>query len=165
MKKLALLFALLLSATAHAQAVYPPALQNMSAYALAATIPTPAVAAPPCVADAGALGSGSSVYALANHTHCSKVRRGIVNTDAAGLVTVAFSPAFNAVPACQALAAPTAGTTDVINAQLDGDPTTTAATFRVTRTNKSVVALIGLTVLSVPASPGVTKLHYACVEP
>lgn len=137
----------------------------LSPYALTTALPTPAVSSPPCVADTGTVGTGSSVYALANHTHCSKVRRGIANTDAAGLLTVAFSPAFNAVPACQALAAPTAGTTDVINAQLDGDPTVSAATFRITRTNRSVVALIGLTVLSVPAPPGVTKLHYACVEP
>lgn len=175
MRKFALaLAALFLATSAHAQVAYPPILPDFTGMAtqsqlsaIAATVPTPSVTAPPCIADAGSLGSGSGIYALANHTHCSKARRGIVTTDAAGLVTVTFGTAFGAgvVPACMAIAAPAAGVTDVINAQLDGDPTNTGVVIRVTRTQKSVVALISLTVLSIPATVGATKVHYICIEP
>lgn len=48
------------------------------------------------------------------------------------------------------------GVTDVINAQTDGPPTSTQCKIRVTRTQQSAVALLGLTILSVPSSPGVT---------
>lgn len=165
MRSLVLALALLsLSSPAWSQGYSSP---DMASFARAADIPTPAVATPPCIADAGTVGTGPTVYALANHTHCSKVRKGIVTTDSTGVATVTFTTAFGAgiTPVCVANADPPAGTLDVINVQGDGDPTNTQATFRITRTNRSVVALIGLTVLSLPASPGATKFHYACFEP
>lgn len=51
-----------------------------------------------------------------------------------------------------------AGSTDVINAQVDGTPTNTQVKVRVTRTQQSVVALLGLTILSVPGSAGATTV-------
>lgn len=49
---------------------------------------------------------------------------------------------------------PTAGA--VFSLQLQGAPTNTSAKFQLSRSNAAVVALIGLTVLSIPASPGAT---------
>lgn len=140
---------------------------DMGSFAKTADIPTPAASVPPCIADAGTVGTGTTVYALANHTHCSKVRKGIVTTDSTGVATVTFTTAFGVgvVPVCIANAVPPAGTLDVINVQGEGDPNNITATFRITRTNRSTVALIGLTILSLPASPGATKFHYACFEP
>lgn len=56
------------------------------------------------------------------------------------------------------------GVTDVINAQTDGPPTNTQCKIRVTRTQASVVALLGLTILSVPASPGVTWVSIVALQ-
>lgn len=57
-----------------------------------------------------------------------------------------------------------AGVTDVINAQVDGAPTNTQVKVRVTRTQQSVVALLGLTILSVPASPGATWVSIVALQ-
>lgn len=63
------------------------------------------------------------------------------------------------IPNVQALVQATSGTTDVINVQLDGAPTNTQAKFRVTRTQLSVVALLGLTILSIPGTIGAQVLN------
>ncbi|WP_303763807.1 gp53-like domain-containing protein [Sphingobium yanoikuyae] len=104
-------------------------------------------------------------FAPFNHTHCSKVRRTILTSAADGTVTYTFPIAFNNAPVCVAVAEVASGVTDVVNVQIVGTPTTTSATFLVNRTNRSVVSLIGLTVLSVPAQPGATKVHITCIEP
>lgn len=69
------------------------------------------------------------------------------------------------VPICEAIVEAPVGSTDVINVQLDGAPTNTQAKFRVTRTQQSVVALIGLTILSIPTSVGVQWLHMTARAP
>lgn len=56
------------------------------------------------------------------------------------------------------------GVTDVINAQTDGAPTNVQCKIRVTRTQASVVALIGLTILSVPATVGATWVSIVALQ-
>lgn len=81
-----------------------------------------------------------------------------VTTATDGTFTWTFPNAFGVgtVPKIALVAEATAGSTDVINAQVDGTPTNTQVKVRVTRTQISVVALLGLSILSVPASPGAT---------
>lgn len=133
--------------------------------AMAATIPTPANATPPGVADAGALGSTTSQYARADHTHASKARKIVATSAADGVYTFNYSATpFTNPPTCSATAEVANGVTDVVNVQIIGTPSITSANFLVNRANKSVVSLISLTVLSV-AAPGATKIHIICLEP
>lgn len=132
----------------------------------ALSIPQPATAAPPSVADSSVLGT-SSLYALANHTHASKVRKIRMQTAADGSLTWTFSPPFAAgvTPIVLAVAEAASGVTDVINAQVVDTPTNTGCKLLVNRTQRSAVALLGLTILSVPSSPGVTWVHAVALEP
>lgn len=84
-----------------------------------------------------------------------------IQTASDGTLTWTYPVAFPSsyIPRISVVAEATAGTTDVVNVQIDGTPTNTQAKFRVTRTQQSVVALLGLTILSVPASVGATWLH------
>lgn len=77
-------------------------------------------------------------------------------TSTAGLYTWTYPTPYSpgVVPVIQAVVEGTAGSTDVINAQLNGAPTNTSVTIRITRTVQSVVSLLGLTILSIPAAPG-----------
>lgn len=50
----------------------------------------------------------------------------------------------------------------LVNVQNMGLPTATTQTFQVNLTNFSTVALIGLTILSIPASPGATTINVFC---
>lgn len=129
--------------------------------ALKSDLPTPASAMPPPVADAGAVGADTVKYALADHTHASKLRRTRIQTAADGSVTWTFDPPFDVgvVPRINAIAETGVGVTDVINVQVEGTPTNTSCLLRVTRTQRSVVSLIGLTILSLPANPGATWVH------
>lgn len=81
-----------------------------------------------------------------------------VQTASDGTYTWTYPTPFasGVVPKISVCAEAGVGVTDVINAQTDGPPTNTQCKIRVTRTQQSVVALLGLTILSVPASPGVT---------
>jgi hypothetical protein len=131
------------------------------------TIPQPASAVPPGVADASAVGN-TAPYARADHTHASKARKEIKAISATGLYTWTFATAFGAgvVPVCNAIAVCPSGTTDLVNVQQEGDATATSVTFRVTRYQQSVVSLIGLTILSVnSALPGGIKLALLALEP
>lgn len=129
-------------------------------------IPQPATAMPPSVADTGAKGN-SALYALADHTHASKVRKVRIQTAADGTYNWTFTPPFanGVTPIVLAVAEAAAGVTDVINAQVVDAPTNTACKLLVNRTQRSVAALLGLTILSVPASPGVTWVHAIALEP
>lgn len=129
-------------------------------------VPSPATTAPPAVADSSALGNGAK-YALDNHTHASKTRRERVQCAADGTLTWVFSTPFGAgvVPRCFAVAEVAAGVTDVVNVQIIDAPTNTQCKFLVNRTNRTAVALIGLTILSVPTQPGVTWVHVVALEP
>lgn len=131
---------------------------------MAATIPAPSSSVPPGVADSGTIGSTTGVYALANHTHASKARKGRVTTLADGTRTIALTPAFSAVPICVVVAEATAGETNIVNAQLDGPPTTSQLQVRVNRSAAQLVGLLGLTINVVQPSVA-TIVDYICIEP
>jgi len=135
--------------------------------AVTLAIPTASTTTPPGVSDSGAIGTMTTMYALANHTHASKARKIIATTAADGTYAWTFATSFTTgtVPVCTAVAEVAAGVTDVINVQIVGSPTATAANLLVNRANKSVASLLGLTVLSIPAQPGATKIHAICLEP
>lgn len=141
--------------------------QEMSSFAKKTDIPTAATTAPPSVADSSTVGTESAVYALANHTHASKARKARMTSATDGSLTWTFSPPFasGVVPRVVAIAETTSGVTDVINVQIEGTPTNTACNLRVNRTQRSVASLIGLTVLSVPATVGATVVHAVALEP
>lgn len=129
-------------------------------------VPLPSNFVPPSVTDSGAKGIDELMFALADHTHASKVRKERVQCAADGTLTWTYSTPFGVgvVPRCFAVAEVANGVTDVINVQVIDTPTNTQCKFLVNRTVRSVVALIGLTILSVPASPGVTWVHVCALE-
>lgn len=135
-------------------------------YQTAPAVPLPANTAPPSVQDLSSLGS-SQLYALADHTHASKLRRDRLQCNADGTLTWTYPTPFanGVIPRCAGCAEVAAGITDVVNVQVVDTPTNTQCKFLVNRTNKSVVSLIGLTVLSVPASVGATWIHLFAFEP
>ncbi len=53
----------------------------------------------------------------------------------------------------------------LVNVQLEGAPTNTQAKFRVTRSNRATVALLGIDLLSLPTNPGATVLHVFAKAP
>ncbi len=133
---------------------------------IGAGVPQPATSAPPSVADSSAQGTVTR-YAMENHTHASKVRKLRVLTAADGTYTWTYATPFTAgvTPIVLAVAEVASGVTDVVNVQIIDTPTATSCKILVNRTNRSVVALLGLTVLSVPASPGATWVHLVAIEP
>jgi len=128
--------------------------------------PQPATTTPPSVADSGALGNDMK-YALANHTHASKVRKIRVQCAADGTLTWTYSTPFTngVTPIVLAVAEVASGVTDIINVQVVDTPTSTSCKLLVNRANRSVASLLGLTVLSIPAQPGVTWVHAVALEP
>lgn len=121
---------------------------------------------PPGATDIGAVGSQSERYARADHVHPSKARRARMQCAADGSLVWVYSTPFEAgvVPRIQAIAETGVGVTDVVNVQVEGTPTNTQCLLRVTRTQRSVVSLIGLTILSIPASVGATWVHMSAFE-
>lgn len=88
-------------------------------------------------------------------------------TAASGLYTWTYPIAFanGVVPIVDCCAEgpdPQAGVT--VNAQLEGVPTNTSCKIRVTRTASTVVALIGLTILSISTSVA-TVIHIRATNP
>jgi len=142
---------------------YPPGITQAQAIAL---MPQPATSQPPGVSDTGSLGSIQR-FALENHTHASKARKTRVQSAADGSLTWTYSTPFGAgvVPIIVAVAEVATGVTDVVNVQVVDAPTNTQCKLLVTRTNRSTVALLGLTILSLPAQPGVTWVHAVALEP
>lgn len=126
----------------------------------------PAISAPPAVGDSSVQGSIPR-YAMENHTHASKVRKDRILSAADGTITWTYSVPFAAgvIPRISAIAEVATGVTDVINVQVVDTPTNTQCKLAVTRTNRSTVALLSLTILSVPASPGATWVHAIAIEP
>lgn len=148
-----------------AQVQQDAAQAKATADAAMAAVPQPATSAPPGVTDTGATGTQTSVYALANHTHASKARKGRVLVPVAGFSDVTFTNPFAASPpVCAVTAETTAGDTNVVNAQIDGTPTMTGMRVRITRTAITAVSLLGLNILSVPSQVA-TWAHYVCLEP
>lgn len=185
MRRLLVLLAMV-PALAHAQVAYPPTDAQARADAQAAleaasgavksvngvtptggnitvAIPTASTTLPPSVSDTGTVGNMTNVYALANHTHASKARKGRLLVPASGTADVTFSSPFATPPLCVVVAETAPGDTSVVNAQIDGPTTATGFRIRITRTNVSVVALLGLSVLSVPTQVA-TNAHYLCLE-
>lgn len=145
-------------------AVPPPVSVAEVQSMLDAQVPQPATAVPPGVADAGVKGT-SPRFALSDHTHASKTRKAIVAVSTA-TYTWTYPVAFGAgvVPICNAIAQTAPGATDLINVQIDGVPTNTQCTFRITRYQQSVAALLGLTVLSLNGAPASVNLHMTAFE-
>lgn len=140
---------------------------NLSLYALKTDVPAAMAIIPPAITVAGAVGAAMAFYSPGDHTHPSDTRRERVQTATDGTATWTYSAPFPAgvVPRIDAVAEAVFGSTDVINVQVDGTPTNVSCNLRVTRTNRSLVALIGLTILSVPASPGATWIHAKATAP
>lgn len=128
--------------------------------------PRPATAMPLGVSDTGALGTALE-YARSDHTHASKARKERLQSAADGTITWVFSTPFAAgvVPRIAAIAEVASGITDVVNVQIVDTPTNTQCKLLVNRTQRSVAALLSLTVLSVPAQPGATWVHALALEP
>jgi len=124
------------------------------------SMPSPASSEPAPIAVSPAVGAASP-YARADHVHASKVRRARLPCAADGTLTWTYSTPFDVgvVPQIQAIVETAQGVTDVLNAQIEGTPTNTSCQIRITRTQRSVVALIGLTILSIPGSVGVQQVH------
>ncbi len=144
-----------------------PSLANRVA-AVETAMPAAATTMPPAVADAGAKGATTQRYALEDHTHASKARKAIISVSADGVITWTFAVPFDTgvVPICNAIAICPAGTTDIVNVQQEGDATNTQVSFRVARFQRSVVALLGLTILSLNAGvPANTKLSLLALQP
>lgn len=135
-------------------------------YSTPPNIPQPATAMPPGVSDTGAVGSGNK-YALENHTHASKARKDRIQSAADGTITWTYPTPFTngVIPRVVAVAEVASGVTDVVNVQVVDTPTNVSCKLLVNRTQRSVVSLIGLTVLSVPSQPGVTWVHAVALEP
>lgn len=90
-----------------------------------------------------------------------------VNTDTSGFYTWTFPAGCNTgnVPKVWAIAQgpnPQAGTN--INVQIEGAPSTSAASFRVTKTTSTVVALLGLTISVAATGTGIgaTTIEIFC---
>lgn len=108
---------------------------------------------------------GTSITCFPAPTTPSPVYGTRVQTDGTGLYTWSFPagcknasniPYFNAIAEGPT---PQGGVT--VNPQIEGVPTATGVSFRVTRTTATVVALLGLTILSVN-TPGATYLDLTC---
>lgn len=128
--------------------------------------PQPATSMPPGVTDTGSIGTIQR-FALENHTHASKARKARMQCAADGTLTWTYSTPFDAgvVPRVVAVAEAANGITDVINVQIVDTPTNVSCKLLVNRTQRSVASLLGLTILSVPAQPGVTWVHAVALEP
>lgn len=129
-------------------------------------VPQPATEMPPGVAETGRVGSVPR-YALEDHTHASRARKARMQSGADGVINWNFDVPFadGVVPRVVAVAEVPANITDVVNVQVIGTPTNTGCKLLVNRTNRSTVALIGLTVLSLPTQPGATWVHAVALEP
>lgn len=132
---------------------------------IVASIPAPASVDPAPIATMPVVGAASP-YARADHVHPSTLRKARLQTATNGTLTWTFDVPFPAgtVPRINAIAETAVGNTDVVNVQVEGTPTATQAVLRVTRTNQTVVALLGLTILSIPASVGATWVHLSAAQ-
>lgn len=144
---------------------FDPPVDLAPVYAAIASVqtamPTAATSTPAAIATSGIVGSDQSQFARADHVHPSKVRSDRLQCAADGTLTWTYPTAFAAgtLPRIQAIVETSMGVTDVLNAQIEGTPTATSCQIRVTRTQRSTVSLIGLTVLSIPSSVGVQWVH------
>jgi hypothetical protein len=132
-----------------------------------AIVPTPSNVTPPGVADNGSIGTQTSMYALANHTHASKARKQIVTMgSAASTYTWTYPVAFNVgtVPIVSAIVQVYSGNQDLFNVQVVGTPTATQCTFQINRVSAGLLALL-LGALSLNPTPVAATLHMIALEP
>lgn len=126
--------------------------------------PQPATSAPPSVADNSAQGNVTR-YAMENHTHASKGRKGkvAVNTST---YTWTYPTAFDVgvSPICNAIAQVAGGNTDLYNVQILGTPSNTQCVFQINRVSGGLLALL-LGALSINPTPGSITLHMLALEP
>lgn len=131
------------------------------------TVPQPATTMPPGVNDSGALGT-SQRYALENHTHASKVRKQTVAMNSnVGTYTWTYPTPFGAgvVPICNGIAQTAPGVTDLVNVQMEGDPTNTQCVFRITRYSRTFLSLLGIDILGFNSGALAIKLQMVASEP
>lgn len=143
---------------------YPP---GPSIAQLESVMPQPATSMPPGVSDSGALGT-SAKYALENHTHASKARKGLASIGSnVGTYTWVYPVAFasGVVPICNGIAQTASGITDLINIQIDGSPTNTQCVFRITRYSQSFLSLLGINILGFNSGSIPITLHMLALEP
>lgn len=148
---------------------YPPA----DVSGILSKIPSPAKSAPPGVADGGATGSDEGFYALANHTHASRVRkRKITMSSASSTYNWTYSdkdgnplpfPA-GVIPIVQCIAQVASGNTDLYNVQVMGEPTNAGCVFQINRVSAGLLSLLG-GALSINPTPVAATLHMIALEP
>lgn len=130
-------------------------------------VPLPATSAPPGVTDSGAQGNITR-YAMENHTHASKARKGVASIGSnVGTYTWTYPTPFGAgvVPVCNGIAQTASGVTDLVNVQIDGTPTNTQCTFRITRYSQSFLSILGLNVLTFNSASLAITMHMVALEP
>lgn len=86
-------------------------------------------------------------------------------TDANGNYTWTYPAAFATPPRILVVAETASGTTDVVNAQVNGAPTTTQCVIKVNRTQPAFLAVLGLNISAFPASIGQQWVHIAAYTP
>lgn len=136
-------------------------------WSTAPEVPQPATTMPPGVSDTGAKGSIPR-YALEDHTHAGKARKGIASIASnVGTYTWVYPTAFapGIVPICNGIAQAAVGNTDLINVQIEGAPTNTQCVFRITRYSQSFLSLLGVNVLGLNAASTPVSLHMLALEP
>lgn len=134
------------------------------------TVSTLSAGAPATVTNSGSSSAAVLNFGLpqgALGPACATCQARSILTATDGTVTWTYPVAFASgiVPVVNGVAQATAGSLDIINVQLDGIPTNVQAKFRVTRTVQTVVSLLGLTLISVPSTIGVTTLYVTAQAP
>lgn len=132
-----------------------------------ALMPQPSSAVPPGVSDMGSVGTQTTTYALANHTHASKARKQIVTMgSAASTYTWVYPNPFAAgvSPVVSAIVQVSAGNTDLFNVQIQGVATNTQCTFQINRVSGGLLSLL-LGALSLNPTPVASTLHMIALEP
>lgn len=139
----------------------------ISTKADASAMPQPAASAPPSVADSSNLGNTMQNYALANHTHASKVRK----ERRTGVATATFAWTYpspftaGAIPIISAIVEdPSNSSSDSYNVQVVGTPTATGCQLRIIRSSTGLLSLL-TGALSLNPTPGNVNLHLIALEP
>lgn len=149
-----------------ADGLFNPGVNQAAMDAVAATIPQPATATPPGVADISAPGTASP-YARADHTHASKARKQIITMGSAATTYAwTFPTAFGAgvAPIVSAIVQVPAGNTDLFNVQVMGMPTNTGCVFQINRVSTGLLAVL-TGALSINPTPIAATLHMLALEP
>lgn len=139
--------------------------QDLQQAIAAIKIPVASTAKPKGVSDESAQGTDNMKFEPAGHTHASKARKARVAVNTATYVWTYPIP-FDAgvVPICNGIAETAAGSTDLINVQVEGTPTNTQCKFRITRVSSGLLSLL-LGALSINPQPAAITLAMSALEP